>query len=58
MVVHPHGGPNVRDTIDTIHMFSFSKPRYAVFQPNFRGSTGYGHITIYQLISNSENDAR
>ena len=43
MVVHPHGGPNVRDTIgyDTYVQFLASRG-YAVFQPNFRGSTGYG----------------
>ena len=43
MVVHPHGGPNLRDTIryDTYVQFLASRG-YAVFQPNFRGSTGYG----------------
>ena len=49
MVVHPHGGPNVRDTIgyDTYVQFLASRG-YAVFQPNFRGSTGYG---AYHYIS-------
>ena len=49
MVVHPHGGPNVRDTMryDTYVQFLASRG-YAVFQPNFRGSTGYG---AYHYIS-------
>jgi dipeptidyl aminopeptidase/acylaminoacyl peptidase len=43
LVVFPHGGPWARDTwgYDTFAQF-FSNRGYAVLQPNFRGSTGYG----------------
>jgi dipeptidyl aminopeptidase/acylaminoacyl peptidase len=43
MVVMPHGGPNVRDTQSFQFEVQFMASRgYAVFQPNFRGSSGYG----------------
>ena len=49
MVVHPHGGPNARDTMGYDPDVQFMANRgYAVFQPNFRGSTGYG---AYHYIS-------
>jgi dipeptidyl aminopeptidase/acylaminoacyl peptidase len=43
LVVFPHGGPWARDVYgyDTFAQF-FSNRGYAVLQPNFRGSTGYG----------------
>ncbi len=43
MIVMPHGGPWVRDmkTYDNWVQF-FANRGYGVFQPNFRGSTGYG----------------
>ena len=43
LVVFPHGGPWGRDTwgYDTFAQF-FSNRGYAVLQPNFRASTGYG----------------
>lgn len=42
-IVMPHGGPRVRDTIGYRYDVQFLVNRgYAVFQPNFRGSTGYG----------------
>lgn len=43
LVVFPHGGPWARDHwgYDTFAQF-FSNRGYAVLQPNFRGSTGYG----------------
>ncbi|MGH9906201.1 MAG: S9 family peptidase, partial [Pyrinomonadaceae bacterium] len=43
VVMHPHGGPWARDTwgYDTFAQF-FANRGYAVLQPNFRGSTGYG----------------
>ena len=43
LVVYPHGGPHARDTqmFDPFVQFLASRG-YAVFQPNFRGSTGYG----------------
>jgi len=42
-IVLPHGGPNARDEwgFDWLSQF-FAARGYAVLQPNFRGSTGYG----------------
>ena len=42
-IVMPHGGPGARDTwgFDWLAQF-FAARGYAVLQPNFRGSTGYG----------------
>jgi dipeptidyl aminopeptidase/acylaminoacyl peptidase len=43
LIVYPHGGPYVRDTGDYDPVVQFLANRgYAVLQPNFRGSTGYG----------------
>jgi dipeptidyl aminopeptidase/acylaminoacyl peptidase len=43
MVVFPHGGPGDRDRIGFDWWAQFMASRgYLVFQPNFRGSTGYG----------------
>ena len=42
-VVFPHGGPDDRDSIRFDWWAQFMASRgYAVLQPNFRGSTGYG----------------
>ena len=42
-VVLPHGGPQARDTGSYWYVSQFLAARgYAVLQPNFRGSTGYG----------------
>jgi dipeptidyl aminopeptidase/acylaminoacyl peptidase len=43
LIVFPHGGPWARDSwgYDTFAQF-LSNRGYAVLQPNFRGSTGYG----------------
>ncbi|HEY3103074.1 MAG TPA: alpha/beta fold hydrolase [Pyrinomonadaceae bacterium] len=43
LIVFPHGGPWGRDTwgYDTFAQF-WANRGYAVLQPNFRGSTGYG----------------
>lgn len=43
LIVFPHGGPWGRDSFgyDTFAQF-FSNRGYAVLQPNFRASTGYG----------------
>ena len=43
LIVVPHGGPWARDTwgYDSIAQFLANRG-YAVLQPNFRGSTGYG----------------
>lgn len=42
-LVMPHGGPSARDTagFDWLPQF-FAAQGYAVLQPNFRGSSGYG----------------
>ena len=43
LIVLPHGGPQSRDTIDFDWQAQiFASRGYAVLQPNFRGSTGYG----------------
>ncbi len=43
-VVMPHGGPKFRDNQHYDYWSQFVANRgYAVFQPNFRGSTGYGY---------------
>lgn len=43
IVVLPHGGPWAQDTLDYDYWAQFIASRgYAVIQPNFRGSTGYG----------------
>jgi dipeptidyl aminopeptidase/acylaminoacyl peptidase len=43
LVIHPHGGPEMRDQLSfdrwVQHLTSLG---YAVFQPNFRGSDGFG----------------
>ncbi len=42
-VVFPHGGPEFRDRMDFDWWAQFMASRgYAVLQPNFRGSSGYG----------------
>jgi len=43
VVIFPHGGPWARDSwgYDTFAQF-YANRGYAVLQPNFRGSTGYG----------------
>lgn len=43
LVVMPHGGPDARDYISFDWWAQFLASRgYAVLQPNFRGSSGYG----------------
>lgn len=47
LFVHPHGGPHGRQTPGfdfTVQVFAANG--YAVLQPNFRGSTGYGQKFI------------
>ena len=43
VIINPHGGPWARDSwgYNTFAQF-FANRGYAVLQPNFRGSTGYG----------------
>jgi len=47
LIVYPHGGPEARDrmTFDVVAQFLATRG-YAVFQPNFRGSSGYGQAFI------------
>ena len=44
LIVMPHGGPETRDSYayDTLVQFLATRG-YAVLQPNFRGSGGFGH---------------
>jgi dipeptidyl aminopeptidase/acylaminoacyl peptidase len=43
VVIFPHGGPEARDQMDFDWWAQFMASRgYAVLQPNFRGSSGYG----------------
>jgi dipeptidyl aminopeptidase/acylaminoacyl peptidase len=43
VVIMPHGGPMARDHLEFDWMVQFLANRgYAVLQPNFRGSSGYG----------------
>ncbi|MGE3693486.1 MAG: prolyl oligopeptidase family serine peptidase [Novosphingobium sp.] len=43
IVILPHGGPWAQDTLSYDYWAQFIASRgYAVLQPNFRGSTGYG----------------
>ncbi|HEX5007543.1 MAG TPA: S9 family peptidase [Hyphomonadaceae bacterium] len=43
LIVMPHGGPEARDTYVYSPLVQFLASRgYAIFQPNFRGSAGYG----------------
>jgi dipeptidyl aminopeptidase/acylaminoacyl peptidase len=47
LFVYPHGGPHSRSTLGfdfTVQLFAASG--FAVFQPNFRGSSGYGQKFI------------
>jgi dipeptidyl aminopeptidase/acylaminoacyl peptidase len=47
LIVYPHGGPEIRDTMTFGVVEQFLATRgYAVFQPNFRGSSGYGQAFI------------
>lgn len=44
LIVLPHGGPEARDTQAFDWWAAFYAQRgYAVYQPNFRGSNGYGY---------------
>ena len=43
LIMLPHGGPTARDFVDfDWQVQAFASRGYAVLQPNFRGSTGYG----------------
>ncbi len=51
LVVLPHGGPFSQDSnsFDTFSAYLVNKG-YRVFQPNFRGSSGYGHQFLTQAV--------
>ncbi len=43
LIVMPHGGPEARDSFAfDVWTQYFATRGYLVFQPNFRGSSGYG----------------
>src|SRR5262249_20129077 len=47
LVVYPHGGPHSRSALGfDFTVQTFAAGGYAVFQPNFRGSSGYGQKFI------------
>lgn len=54
LIVHPHGGPfGIRDTNRYNDMVQMLANRgYAVIQPNFRGSGGYGEA--FELLGNGQ----
>lgn len=50
-IILPHGGPMSEDGKDFDMFSSFMANRgYVVFQPNFRGSSGYGHDFMMQAV--------
>jgi dipeptidyl aminopeptidase/acylaminoacyl peptidase len=52
-IVLPHGGPSARDEWGFDWLVQFFVARgYAVLQPNFRGSAGYGSAWFGQTASN------
>jgi len=53
LVLMPHGGPQVRDSLEFHPWVQYLAARgYAVFQPNFRGSGGFG--MAYELSGHRE----
>ncbi len=47
LVVFPHGGPEAQDTLAfDWEVQAYASLGYAVLQPNYRGSTGYGQAFI------------
>lgn len=50
-IILPHGGPIASDDDEFDRFSAFMVNRgYAVFQPNFRGSSGYGHDFMMQAV--------
>lgn len=50
-IILPHGGPMSEDGSDFDHFSAFMVDRgYAVFQPNFRGSSGRGHDFMMEAV--------
>jgi dipeptidyl aminopeptidase/acylaminoacyl peptidase len=53
VILFPHGGPNARDEAEFDWWAqAFASRGYAVFQPNFRGSTG--RSAVFRLAGNGE----
>lgn len=52
LLVHPHGGPHYRATGSGFDVQFFATRGFLVFQPNFRGSTGYS----LQFLDADRND--
>ncbi|MFT3996231.1 MAG: prolyl oligopeptidase family serine peptidase [Asticcacaulis sp.] len=47
LIVLPHGGPEARDTLSfEWDVAAYASRGYAVLQPNFRGSAGYGRAFV------------
>lgn len=47
LVVHPHGGPVARDGLGyDAEVQTYASRGYAVLQPNYRGSSGYGDAFV------------
>jgi dipeptidyl aminopeptidase/acylaminoacyl peptidase len=52
MIVHPHGGPQSMSTdIFAPELQLLVDRGYAVLQPNFRGSTGYGKEFVGRIVN-------
>jgi dipeptidyl aminopeptidase/acylaminoacyl peptidase len=50
-IIFPHGGPMSEDGLDFDIFSTFMANRgYVVFQPNFRGSSGYGHDFMMKAV--------
>jgi dipeptidyl aminopeptidase/acylaminoacyl peptidase len=50
-IIFPHGGPMSEDDAGFDEFSNYFVNRgYAVFQPNFRGSSGYGHDFMMQAV--------
>ena len=57
VIMLPHGGPWAQDTLAYDYWAQFLASRgYAVIQPNFRGSTGYGTAFIRDIIGHYFNN--
>jgi dipeptidyl aminopeptidase/acylaminoacyl peptidase len=52
MIVHPHGGPQSASLDEFApHLQLFVEAGYAVLQPNFRGSVGYGSAFVARILN-------
>jgi dipeptidyl aminopeptidase/acylaminoacyl peptidase len=50
-IIFPHGGPMSEDNLSFDVFSTFMANRgYVVFQPNFRGSSGYGHDFMMRAV--------